>query len=250
NGIPMGDRDAAPDVFDFDYGDFRVVDKRVSNRFDYKIKIDLGEDRDWFDYQLETVNSMKKAKYGIFVLPPRSGKSLTSLKLCIELGQKTLLMADQYDFLNQFIGDIEESTNLPELQEASGKKLYGFIKKPEDLKHIQIGIVTYQSLIREGKGTRLLKAVNKTFGTLLIDEVQATNAPEYSRMLNKLRMRYRFGCTGTEKRKDKKEILMNMIIGGVKSKIMRAQMQAKLLIIDTKVKNKSSYRGKVGYVFM
>lgn len=171
-GLPLGDRENIEENMRIDFDDYKIVDKRTRAEFDYKIKIDLGEDRDWFPHQIKTVKRMSKAKYGLFILPPRSGKSLTALKLAIELGHKVLLTADQYDFLNQFIGDIEESTNLPALQERTGKKLYGFVKTIEDLKDIQIGIITYQSFLSK-KGRKLLKACNKTFGTIIVDEVQS-----------------------------------------------------------------------------
>lgn len=248
-GLPLGDREQIEEKMRIDYDDYKFVDKRCRTPFDYKVKIHLGEDRDWFDYQVKTVEKMKKAKYGLFVLPPRSGKSLTALKIAIELGYKVLLIADQYDFLNQFLGDIRESTNLPALEKKSGKKLFGFIKTKADLKDIQIGIVTYQTFLSE-KGRKFLAACNKTFGTIICDEVQATGAPEFADVMNSMKMRYRFGCTGTETRKDGKHIITAMVIGEVKSKIKRAQMTAKLLAIDTKVKSKGVFKGKAGFVFL
>lgn len=248
-GLPLGDRDNIEEKMRIDFGDYKRVDKRTLAKFDYKVKIDLGEDREWYPYQLKTVEKMKAAKYGLFVLPPRSGKSLTALKIAIELGHKVLLMADQYDFLNQFIGDIEESTNLKRLQEKTGKKLYGFIKKKEDLKDIQIGIVTYQTFLSK-KGRKFLKLCNQTFGTVIVDEVQATGAPEFAGIMNLLKMRYRFGCTGTETRKDGKHKITALVVGGVMSKIKRAQMTAKMIAVDTKVKSKGKFTGKAGFVFL
>lgn len=248
-GLPLGDRANIEEKMGIDFDDYKIVDKRTRAEFDYKVKINLGEGRDWFEHQIKTVNKMKKAKYGLFILPPRSGKSLTALKLAIELGQKVLLTADQYDFLNQFIGDIEESTNLPRLQEKTGKKLYGFIKTVEDLKDIQIGIITYQSFLSK-KGRKLLKACNKTFGTVIVDEVQSTGAPEFSWVMNNMKMRYRFGCTGTWTRKDGKHVIIKLVMGGPKSEIKRAQMKAKMIVIDTKFKSKGVFKGKVGYVYL
>ena len=248
-GLPLGDRENIQEKMRIDFDDYKIVDKRTRAEFDYKIKIDLGEDRDWFPHQIKTVKRMSKAKYGLFILPPRSGKSLTALKLAIELGQKVLLTADQYDFLNQFIGDIEESTNLPALQEKTGKKLYGFVKTKEDLKDIQIGIITYQSFLSK-KGRKLLKACNKTFGTILVDEVQSTGAPEFAWVMNNTKMRYRFGCSGTWTRKDGKHVIIKLVIGGPKSEIKRAQMKASMIVIDTKFKSKGVFKGKVGYVYL
>jgi superfamily II DNA or RNA helicase len=248
-GLPMGDRNNIEEKMKIDFDDYTVVDKRTRVPFDYKIKISLGEDRDWYSYQLKTVEKMKKAKYGLFVLPPRSGKSLTALKIAIELGYKVLLIADQYDFLNQFLGDIRESTNLPALEKKTGKKLFGFIKTAKDLEDIQIGIITYQSFLSP-KGRKFLAKVNKVFGTVIVDEVQATGAPEFADVMNSMKMRVRMGCTGTETRKDGKHIITALVIGEVKSKIKRGQMVAKLLAVDTGVKSKGAFKGKPGFVFL
>lgn len=189
-GIPIGDRDNVEQKLRIDFDDFEFVDKRAKFKFDYPVKVltveqlaNRGIDFAWKDIQEQTIKAMLKKKYGIFVLPPRSGKSLTLIRLGIELGYKMLITADQYDFLNQFIGDIEQFTNLPALQKKTGKKLYGFIKKPSDLKDIQIGIITYQSMINDGLGAKMKKAVNKTFGAVFIDEVHSSCFPKGSHVL-------------------------------------------------------------------
>jgi superfamily II DNA or RNA helicase len=68
--------------------------------------------------------------------------------------------------------------------------------------------------------------------------------------MNNMKMRYRFGCTGTEERKDGKHIITFLVIGGVKSKIKRAQMTAKMLAIDTGLKSKGKFQGKAGFVHL
>lgn len=251
-GIPLGDRENIEEKLNIDFDDFEIVDKRTRAPFDYSVRFSKAKMADhnfmWRDEQLKTVKDMVKAKYGVFVMPPRSGKSLTLLNIGITLGHKFLIVADQYDFLKQFIGDIEKFTNLPELQEKTGKKLYGFVKTAADLKDIQIGIITYQSLINEN-GRRLLRKVNKTFGSVFVDEIHSAAAKVYTRLLNSMKMRYRMGCTGTFVRKDNKQLLVEMVVGGVKSEQTTAQLKAKLMVILTGVKTRRKFSGRAGFTY-
>lgn len=254
-GIPIGDRANVERKLGIDFEDFDFDDRRTKAKFKYNIKISDKKLKaagiTWKDIQTKTISTMVKHKYGIFVLPPRSGKSLTLIKIGIELGYKMLIMADQYDFLKQFIGDIEAFTNLPELQAKTGKKLYGFVKTKKDLKDIQIGIITYQSLIRDDSKTKSFKeAVNKTFGSLCIDEVHSAACPEFTKLINSLKMRVKLGCTGTIARKDKREILLYLTVGEVFSDIKAEQLQAKLLVQPTGIKSKRKFSGRAGFTYM
>jgi superfamily II DNA or RNA helicase len=254
-GIPLGDRKNIEAKLKIDFDDFDFVDKRCKNKFDYKIIVDekkmKADGKTWRDIQVQTFLKMVKKKHGIFVLPPRSGKSLTLLKIGIDLGYKMLITADQYDFLKQFIGDIEKYTNLPELQKKHPKKkLYGFVKKPKDLKHIQIGIITYQSLINDSLGAKMKKACNKTFGSLFVDEVHSSCAPEFTRLINSMRCYVKIGCTGTIIRKDGKQVLAFHSIGPVQSDIKADQLTAKMMVQLTGIKSKRKFAGKAGFVYL
>lgn len=256
-GIPIGDRDNVEKKLKIDFDNFNLVDKRNKSKFDYPVRMlsveqlaKRGIDFAWKPIQESTIKTMLKKKHGIFVLPPRSGKSLTLIRLGIELGYKMLITADQYDFLKQFIGDIESFTNLPALQKKTGKKLYGFVKKPSDLKDIQIGIITYQSLINDSLGAKMKKAVNRVFGTLMIDEVHSSCAPEFTKLINSLRMRVKIGCTGTIIRKDGKHVLAFNTVGPVQSDIKADQLVAKLLVQPTGIKTKRKFSGRAGFTYM
>jgi superfamily II DNA or RNA helicase len=256
-GLPIGDRANMERKLKIDFDNFEFVDKRTKNKFDYPIRMltpeqlkKKGIDFDWKDIQEKTIKAMVKKKHGIFVLPPRSGKSLTLIRIGIELGYKMLITADQYDFLKQFIGDIEKFTNLPALQRKTGKKLYGFVKKPSDLDDIQIGIITYQSLINDGLGAKMKRAVNQTFGTLAIDEVHSAAAPCFVKLINSLRMRVKIGCTGTIKRKDGKHVLLFDVVGPVQSDIKADQLVARLMVHPTGVKTKRKFSGRAGFTYM
>lgn len=209
--LPLGDKHRLPKVFNFSYSDFKIVDKRTNKPFDYKIKF-TGKLR---EYQYPLFDGYLKHRFGIIKAPPRTGKTVTSIAILIALGQRCVITANQVDYLRNFIEEIELYTNLPELQKKSGKKLYGFLDKPEDFETVQIGLATYQSFISQTNGKKRKKLLDKHFGTVYTDEIHKANAKEYSKFLASTISLYRGGCTATEKRKDKRHIAIRRIIGPI-----------------------------------
>ena len=244
-GFPLGSKKELPAVLDIRYKDFRVVDKRVSFPFDVKIKF-TGKLR---DYQVRAKSDWMLERYGLIEAPPRSGKTITALALLIELGQKVLFTANQKEFLDQFIEHIEEFTNLPELQEKLGKKLYGYPKTPQDFRTMQFACIPYQSFLSDGKGKKRLELASKYFGVVFVDEVHKTGATEFARFLSSLPLKYRGGMTATVKRKDGKHIISRQILGPVQHRVRRDMLVPKLVIHETDVKPRSEYRGPAGWTY-
>lgn len=245
-GVPMGDR-YNTDRIGVDPTEFEIVDKRCKQKFRLPVKMVKGFELR--DYQLKPFSRLIKKKYGIFEAPPRSGKTPTMLCTGVELGYRVIMIADQKEFLQQFLDHVQEFTNLPKLEKKLGKKLFGFIKKPEDTKNFEIAVVTYQSLLSE-KGQKMLKLINKRYGTVLIDEVHSSGALEYSRVLNKLAQRVRIGCTGTVTRKDGRHKITRQIVGPVTAKAKISQLKASVYVhVLDYVKSKSAYRGKAGFSY-
>lgn len=135
--------------------------------FDYKVKF-TGKLR---EYQEQPFKDMFGELCGVFKAPPRSGKTVIGTAGACHSGFRTVIMADQKDFLDGFLETIEQMTNLPELEEKYGKKLYGFPKTLDDYKNFQIILVTYQSLISDSKNSKKrFKLLNENYGTLFVDE--------------------------------------------------------------------------------
>lgn len=244
-GIPLGDRAKLKELFDIDVRDYRIVDKRVYAEFDYKIKTTLKPRK----HQKKSIRKWRERKYGILKAPPRSGKTPTMLMISIKEGQRTLMLASQKEFLDQFLDHVEKYTNLPKLQERTGKRLYGYIKNEKDLEDLQIAVSPYQKFI-SAKGKVLWKKVRKHFGLLWVDEGHKGNAKEFATILNSSTARLRGAVTATDKRKDGRHYIMDQIIGPVVSKIKVPQMQAKIIIqIMDFVKTRSAYKGKAGWSY-
>src|SRR5699024_826896 len=119
-------------------------------------------------------------KHGIIKAPPRTGKTVTSIAIAIKLGRRVAIIASQVDLLENFLEEIQQYTNLPALEEKTGKKLFGFLNKDSDYENFQIGLATYQSFISDKNGKARLKLLNKNFGTVWTDEIHKANAAEFS----------------------------------------------------------------------
>ena len=196
--LPIGDRANIEDKTGITLSRFKIVDKRVKVPFDFKLKF-TGDLR---VYQIPMRDDWLKIGYGIIQAPPRTGKTVTTVAIAIATGQRTIILADQTDFLDNFIEEMQAYTNLPLLEKKAGKKLFGYLRKKEDYENFQVGVLTYQSLISDKNGAARMKLINKNFGMAFVDEVHSANALEFSRVLSKLRQRYKGGCTATPDRKD------------------------------------------------
>jgi superfamily II DNA or RNA helicase len=173
----------------------------------------------------------------------------TMLDLCISLGYRTIILANQHDFLNQFLEHIEDMTNLPALERKTGKKLYGFAKKPEDFDTLQICLCTFQQFTHKSKlSQKRFRAAKRNFGTMFVDEVHRANADSFASVINSLPAKYKGGVTGTDKRKDGKEFVVRELIGPVAARVSIPQLRAKFSVDIFDGKPRSAYKGKAGWV--
>ena len=246
-GLPLGDRKNIAKHFNLDMEELGVEDLRTRAKRRYPVKM-VGFKP--YDYQSPAVIKLKKAGYGILKAPPRSGKTPTMLYTGItQFKYRIAIIADQKEFLEQFLDHVVEFTNLPDLQEKHKKKLFGFGKKPEDFENFEIIVCTYQTFLSD-KGKKLLKLLNKNFGTVFVDEVHSSGALEFSNILNLLRARIRIGATGTDDRKDGKYKIVQQIMGPVSALIDIPQLQAQVYVHPMDfVKSKSKYKGRAGFTY-
>lgn len=245
--IPYGEMHRFEKTSGLDLSEVKFINCTSRVPFDYKVKF-TGSLR---DYQQQPFKDLFGELCGVFKAPPRSGKTVIGTAGACHSGFRTIIMADQKDFLDGFLETIEQMTNLPELEEKYGKKLYGFPKTLDDYENFQIILVTYQSLISDSKTSKQrLKLLNKNYGTLFIDEVHAGGAQCYSQTLASLKMKYRFGLTATPWRKDKRDYLITSIIGPVVAEAFVEELVPKVTLHKTSklVQTKANYNNKSGWV--
>lgn len=164
---------------------------------------------------------------------------------------RTIIMADQKDFLDGFYETIEAMTNLPALEEETGKKLFGFPKTLKDYETFQIILITYQQLIKDSKISRKrLRLLRKFYGALIIDEVHRSATPTFSKVLSRMTTRMRIGLSATPQRKDKREVLPYHFIGPVIAQTKAEALTPAISVHPTPstVKTKSQFNGPAGWV--
>lgn len=246
-GLPVGDKHNFEKKTGLLLDELEIIDKRVKAPFDYKIKFTAK----LREYQIPVVNKFLKKKYGLIEAPPRTGKSIMMLYSCIKLGQKFVILANQHEFLTQFLDHIHgnekegipKCTNLPELEKKYGKKLYGFPKTDDDYKNFQIFTMTYQQFISEKNGKKRLKKLAKHVGTLGIDEVHKANSDKFASVVSMLPCRYKMGVTGTVERKDRRHFIAKALIGPVVARSKREALTPTVYVHETGVKPNRPYTG-------
>lgn len=242
-GLPIGDKNYIERNTGVVYSDYEIVDKRKKVPFDYQIKFILK----LREHQEKLLADFMKKKYGLIEAPPRTGKTALMVAIGVALGYKMLVLADQTEFLDQFIWHLEgnedegipKCTNLPELERKHKKKLYGYPKTDEDFENFQFFVSTYQQYASEERGKDRFRQIARLVGTIAVDEVHSAAAPVFSGVVSRFYSRYRFGVTGTVERKDGKHYIIKKVFGPVVAKTHVEAMVPKVVVRETGFKARS-----------
>ena len=242
-GIPVGARNKIPKIT-LDKK-FKVTDKRVSPKMKHDIKF-IGTER---DYQVKARKEMVKKGYGVLKSMARTGKTVMFTAVTCKLKKKTLIMASQQDWLDNFYETfygneekgIEPMTNAPDIEKFEGKKIIGFCKRYEDFVKYDVCFATYQTFLSP-KGKRLLKKIRSMFGVIGIDEVHDASATEMSKIVNAFKAKHRFGLTATDDRKDGKYFITESIIGPVQHTCKVKTLKPTVTFIESGFTPKKEYK--------
>lgn len=239
-GLPIGDKRNIEKYAGIVFDDFVIKDVRKIVPFDYNVKFSLQ----LRPHQKKLVATFLDKAYGLLEAPPRFGKTVCMLSISITLGNKTLVLASQHEFLQQYIYHIEgneqkgipKCTNLPELQLKYKKKLYGFPKTDADFKNFQIFTMTYHQFMDEVSGKNRFNKIMPYIGMVQVDEVHKASAPEFSKVVSMFPARYRMGVTGTVERKDGKHYVIKKVIGPVVARSKVESMTPMVYIHETGIR--------------
>lgn len=175
--IPQGRTDLIPEGYE-------IVDKRVIEFEDFPApKFPLLDDQKIIYDQVNSscfINAL-----------PGWGKTFTALHLAYKFGQKTLVVTHTTALRDQWIEEVE--------------KLYGI--KPGT---IGAGVCDLSGPIVVGNVQSVVKnieAIEKTFGTIIMDEAHHTPASTFTSIIDKSHARYRIALSGTMERKDGKHVM-------------------------------------------
>lgn len=242
-GLPVGDKKLVKDTVQTA---FKV--KRIKPRAEYKrFRHDIEFTGKLWDAQIQPVKDTIKAKRGVLLSPPRSGKTVMAVNLITRLRYRTLILASQVDWLKQFMATFKGSktqaavTNVADIEKFEGRKLVGLAKTVQEMKSLDVAAVTYQTFLSEG-GQKKLEAIRNHFGVVITDEVQDTAADGFLGVIAKLNPLYMIGLTGTYDRKDQRIVLPKIVLGPVVASGTGDTLRPVVRFVETGVSTATKYK--------
>jgi len=238
-GLPLGRRklirEVAPGT--------KFRDRRVRTAMRRKIKFTATLRPE----QRQAVKTMAKKGYGLLEAPPRSGKTVMAIAVACALGYKTLILANQHEFIGQFLETIigNPANGIPAFTNANALgglgKVVGLCKTEADFRKYDICLATYQTFLSE-KGQALLKIVAPLFGTVIVDEAHKVAAHCFLKVVNVFPAAVRFGVTGTPERKDGRNVLTEYVLGPVNYLVEVETLVPRVVMIETGTKLPRKYK--------
>ena len=150
-------------------------------------------------------------------------------------------MASQRDWLVGFYETyVGSKTQIP-LTNLSKSRI-GFCRKLEDFKKYDVCLATVQTFYSD-IGVRLLEKIRDLYSVVIYDECQTSAAPKYAGIASRLNVEYALALSGTPKRKDKRHVITENIIGPVVHEVFVEQLKPRVLL--TRTGYSKSYRGNV-----
>lgn len=235
-------------------GEVRTIVEALS-RFS-KPKIETSEDKPLVGYRISYENKTfaldprqervitditdSHAKQGIVHAATSAGKSAIIMALIAKLNTPTLVIVHSKILLTQLQNDAREWLRLYDAQDrcvttANSVPLIGTVGDGR----MEVGVVTFAI----DKSLKKLLANNPTlcaeFGLVVVDECHKAPTSTFIGLLSVLHAPYRFGFTGTLKRKDGLGFLINAAFGRVISTITVGELMdaGRITPVETVVHN-------------
>lgn len=204
------------------------------------------------DYQVEPVRLIAESTSinGVIKAPPRTGKTVIACAAICELGQKTLILAAQTEWLKQFRETFIGSETQDRMTDAEEHQI-GFPKKLSDFDKYDVCLCTL-SMFKSDKGKELLSKLTRKFPVVFIDEVHYVPAKESAKVIAGVNARWIVGLTGTTERKIVEEYkIVEDIVGKVliEIEVERARPTIELLEMPKGKKNEFQIKGHGNYAF-
>ena len=182
-------------------------------------------------YQEEVVETIIEKKRGIIKSPPRSGKTVMGSAAVCKIGQKTLILASQREWLLGFQETFIGSKTQPALTNCRPSQI-GICKTLADFESKDVCLATVQTFYNEN-GKRLLNKIKSKFGVVMIDEIQTGNAAEYAKVIAVLNAKVMIGLSGTPERKDQRDIIAEQLVGPILYEAKVEQLKGEVRLVRT-----------------
>jgi len=154
-------------------------------------------------FQVKALEAIQKKKQGIVHAETSSGKTAIIAKTISDKGVKTVICTNRKILLSQIEGDLRAWLPTATIQSITASSR---------LSKADIFLVTDQSLKRILERD---KEAFKQIGMIIFDECHISSAPTVQFIVNCMPCKYRYGFSGTLKRKDKMDFLISSSFGQV-----------------------------------
>ncbi len=201
-----------------------------------------------YEYQVEAVRAWLASERGIIESKPRTGKTIMGAMAVRVLKQKTLILAHQREWLENFMETFIGSDKVQAFT-TMDPKYVAFCKKVEEFERVDVALATFQQFFNEN-GQRVLAQIRQMFPVVIVDEMHYGAAPKSVKILAQLKAKWRLGLTGTPERKDGRYLLVNSVVGQVVHKTEAGAMKPTVVPFETSLNFEMGGRGGPGaFVF-
>lgn len=178
------------------------------------------------EYQLGAIKAMTVDGYrqGVIHAVTSAGKSHMILKTIVDLKQRAIVVVHRKLLMTQLLEDIDKY-----IRDENGNKIVpGIIGDGK----VTVGPIT---LAIDKTLAKNIHRFREAFGIAILDECHIAPATTLFTLLNGINTKYRFGFTGTLKRKDQKEFLIHSTFGTVIYTISKDQLLDKERIVPVEL---------------
>ena len=171
-----------------------IQDNEIYQTFKKHDRIDFGgQTVPLYDYQFDAVSHLITSHYGILQSPAGSGKTQMGLALAAAIGRRTLWLTHTKDLLNQ---------SMERAKQYFDADKFGTITEGKIDIGETITFATIQTMCRCD-----LNALKDMWDTIIVDECHRvagtpTAVTQFSKVLNGLRARHKYGLSATVHRAD------------------------------------------------
>ena len=164
-------------------------------------------------YQNAAALDLIAGERGSVTSAPRTGKTVIAAIVVRRLLQKTLILAHQREWLDNFMATFLGSAEEAAFTDLDPSRI-GFAKKLADFERLDIALATFQQFFNKS-GAKVFSQVRSMFPLVIVDECHYAPAPMSAKLLSQVRARYRIGLSGSPDRKDGRYVLFRNQVGPV-----------------------------------
>jgi len=246
--VPLGDRALVEKLFGVDYDDAR--DRRAIPPMPHPLKYGGPKKRKLFTgkelfegqktvNQVSLVNAWAKHGLGFIAAPPRSGKTELGTYISTRLKMRTLIIASDTTWLEQFKVTYRDSTDAKKIARENGMtfdELIFRIDKPKDfdlkkIKRASVVLVNYQKFIYSTH--RIKEFLHNNFGLLIVDEADLGSASAFAKFINATNTYARLALTATVERRDGRSAVGNLMMGPVVARADETALRPEIDVYET-----------------